>query len=893
MDQTLRFPATKIQPPHARSPRIARPALDAALRPALGSARLVLLQAAAGFGKTSALAAQLPHLAAGTAVAWVSLDEDDDAQRLYTCLSTALEPCDLPWRTSPEALAAQMASGAGGVSRALAELVNALAGAEAPRGLIVLDDLHRLDARAAPGVQALLDALIERLPARWTLAIATRLTPALALARWRAAGELVVFEQAELSFDAAESAALAASAGAAERAAELHARTAGWPAGLRLCLAALGTRGLAAHRVGALMDRHLFEFLASEVLDDMPPGLHDFLLRTSVLPELTAARAAAVSGDAQAAQWMHEIERRGLFATALDAHERTLVLHDLFRSALQDRLRRLWPQAWVPLLQSAAASEADPLRRVGFLLRAQDWAGAERELAQAASDLFLHGGAGEVQRLVGQFDAAWREDSPTLLRLAGVAAYLHWDWERSAQQLGAAVRAARARGDAHELALAQAWLASALYPLDRNAEAEQLLAELSAQPLPPYPRLLALMADAAQHLRRGQLDQVPRLYAEVMDLLQVHGSLFNWWECVPSANWTTLPGIRPLLQRYVSGAEARIAGQPLPVTVEIRTLRAFMHLWAGEIDAALAEAAQAEADMKWLAVSGEATVVMQLFRLLEGAMHGRAAEVEERLRQLVAREDHTSAARRRLWQHQMAIYGVRVSDLLDAGPEALRDWAALLKENPLHDGRADNARAVTVRARHAAALGRWDGADGAAALFTSLQAKLPQMEVMGQALEVRLRAAHALLRCGRLDEAAAWAAPALARMREGERGQALLCGPAVLRALAQAPWGERLDDVARAELDAVAALASRLRGAMPAVGTPQAPSAPTAAGDDILSQREREVLAFIAAGDSNKHIARALHISPHTVKRHVANILDKLALGSRGQAAAWLRDRHA
>ena len=36
-------------------------------------------------------------------------------------------------------------------------------------------------------------------------------------------------------------------------------------------------------------------------------------------------------------------------------------------------------------------------------------------------------------------------------------------------------------------------------------------------------------------------------------------------------------------------------------------------------------------------------------------------------------------------------------------------------------------------------------------------------------------------------------------------------------------------------------------------------------------------------------IARALDLSPHTVKRHVANILDKLALGSRGQAAAWYR----
>jgi LuxR family maltose regulon positive regulatory protein len=60
--------------------------------------------------------------------------------------------------------------------------------------------------------------------------------------------------------------------------------------------------------------------------------------------------------------------------------------------------------------------------------------------------------------------------------------------------------------------------------------------------------------------------------------------------------------------------------------------------------------------------------------------------------------------------------------------------------------------------------------------------------------------------------------------------------------------------------------------------------------DGLLSSREREVLERIAAGDSNTLIARALDISPHTVKRHVANILDKLGLESRGQASAWLRE---
>jgi DNA-binding NarL/FixJ family response regulator len=60
-----------------------------------------------------------------------------------------------------------------------------------------------------------------------------------------------------------------------------------------------------------------------------------------------------------------------------------------------------------------------------------------------------------------------------------------------------------------------------------------------------------------------------------------------------------------------------------------------------------------------------------------------------------------------------------------------------------------------------------------------------------------------------------------------------------------------------------------------------------------LSGRELEVLQCIAAGDSNKMIARALGVSPHTVKRHVANILDKLDLRSRSQAAVWWLSRPA
>jgi DNA-binding NarL/FixJ family response regulator len=55
---------------------------------------------------------------------------------------------------------------------------------------------------------------------------------------------------------------------------------------------------------------------------------------------------------------------------------------------------------------------------------------------------------------------------------------------------------------------------------------------------------------------------------------------------------------------------------------------------------------------------------------------------------------------------------------------------------------------------------------------------------------------------------------------------------------------------------------------------------------DTLSPREREVLALVADGLSNPHIAVQLGLSEHTIKRHVANILLKLDLPTRTAAAA-------
>ena len=59
-----------------------------------------------------------------------------------------------------------------------------------------------------------------------------------------------------------------------------------------------------------------------------------------------------------------------------------------------------------------------------------------------------------------------------------------------------------------------------------------------------------------------------------------------------------------------------------------------------------------------------------------------------------------------------------------------------------------------------------------------------------------------------------------------------------------------------------------------------------------LTPREREVLDLVATGATNRAIASALFISEKTTSLHVSNVLSKLGVSNRGQAAALVRDAH-
>jgi DNA-binding NarL/FixJ family response regulator len=89
-----------------------------------------------------------------------------------------------------------------------------------------------------------------------------------------------------------------------------------------------------------------------------------------------------------------------------------------------------------------------------------------------------------------------------------------------------------------------------------------------------------------------------------------------------------------------------------------------------------------------------------------------------------------------------------------------------------------------------------------------------------------------------------------------------------------------------AEIDGLARRA-RIELALPEAAPDGPALVPTAPPDELgLTPREREVLALVADGRTNRQIAEALFISNKTASVHVSNILAKLGVANRGEAAA-------
>ncbi|MBI5255987.1 MAG: AAA family ATPase, partial [Burkholderiales bacterium] len=784
----MSFARTKIQQPRPRSDLLLpRPALEHSLVAALGSHRVVLVCAAAGYGKTALLGRALEQLPAGQAVAWISLDEGDDLTRLLDCLVAALEPFDPPWRTAPEGLiAAATRPDPQALSDAVDALVNTLDACDVPHGVIVLDDLHHC---TDPSCLRFLDRWLQRMSPRWTVAIAARHEPALRLGRLRASGELADFGEAQLKFGRDEvRALLAGSTLDAEAADALHARTAGWAAGLRLALN--GARG---GHPGSAIDRQAFDFLATEVLAHIDPGLREFLLRTSVLLDLDAERCTALTGDAAAGHWLDELERQGLFVAVVDDSVPTLRLHDLFRDALQHRLRLEQPAAWPQLLARAAEAEADPVRRQALLLAAGRHEQAAQALLAAGTQLITQGGVNTVLKLCEQFPPAFADTSPELHRVAGMARWTIWDARQAERHLAQADQLFSARGDLPSAQVARGHRVITLIGLGRLADAGALLATLDEQPLYGEALVVARLARTWHAMESGALHAVAPLFEQLVQALERRPALDQWFYTVPPPRHTACRGVLPALARWASGALAVGGDRPWALRALALLTQGWHALWRGQLDDAAVLLQRAEADAQWtghqVVARSHALALRAALMALRGEHAAAMAAQRARLAEhpasygdwglwhilffagRVAAACGDAAALREWSQRALALQ----PGLPDATPARLRPWDAALATLAALDGREDEA------------IAGWRAA---------LQHE-EQIDLIGQAADVRVRLAAALVRQGALGDAAACLAPLLAAP-DAAPGGALMAAEA-LRQLAGTAWGPALP-VAQAAL---------------------------------------------------------------------------------------------
>lgn len=900
----MSFARTKIQSPRPRPAFVERDALQARLAQALATRRLVLLCAPAGYGKTTLLAQQLARLPARHAVAWIAADAGDDLRRLLDCMVAALEPYDPPWRTAPEALLAGLEPATDKAERSVAaELINTLDACDVPHGVIVFDDVHRVD---DPAFFRFLDRLVERMSARWTIVLSSRTEPPLALARLRAADELAEFRQLHLQFAHDEARRLAHGAGLDDALADrLFARTQGWPAGLRTAIgAALGGAApwvaptVAPERALRASERPLFDFLVTEVVDQLAAPLAQFLQRVAVLPELEAGRCALVARDPEAAARLDEIERLGLFVDVLDAPTHTLRLHDLFREALLARLQQRDPQALADARRLAAQTEADPVRRIGLLLDAGDAAQAAQLVLAHVPAMIATDGPATATHLIGRFPAAVRDSAPELLFVRGGIAWAAWDFPAMLAAYARAEAGFAARGDRDNELLARGFRATGLIAMGGFDEAAALIDALAAQPLPAAARVMLLHAQSWLAVDDGRTRAVAPLVEEMLDLLEQVDRLELWYHTTTANRLPGLPGMCQPLLRHAALLERLARDEPSTLRALALLVRGWDALWRGAFDDARTYAERARDDMAWAGPTGAVRGHLLALTALREAALGRADAALDaagtRARELGTRYSDWGRWVFLLFVARTAATGSDAAALAQSLRRA--DAQLRLAQSVVNDARMRPV--LPLRAQLAWLQGR---PDEAIAGWRAALAHEEEIEVWGLAAESRARLARALLRQGDAAAAADTLHGLFERAeREGGPGGALLAGDA-LAELANSDWRGALSAQQQALLrawlqavaDARAGIAVSPAADAPAGAADAAASAGAAtAAAAGLSAREQEVLARIAAGDSNKLIARQFDLSLHTVKRHVANILGKLGVESRGQAAAWfLRQR--
>lgn len=879
----------KLGVPPLRAATVPRPRLTALLA-GVRARPLTLISAPPGFGKTTLLCqwAALPHTGP---LAWLSLDADDnDPRRFWSHVAAAVAaPYPTAAAAARPALAAPTFSGAA--------VASALFAALPPRAplTLVLDDYHLIEAAE---VHAGLAFALEHWPAAWRLIVASRADPTgLPLPRLRAQGRLTELRAADLRLTPAEAALfLDQAAGRAVPAAVAHAleaQTEGWAAALQLAALALPADEAAAPLPPAAQ-RHVFDYLAAEVLQRQPPAIQRFLLTTSILDRLSAELCAELVGDLPTGL-LEQLEQRNLFLVPLDSERRWYRYHALFAEFLRARL---------------AVSGAD---RPALHARAAAWLAAHGETA-AASEHWL--AAGDYARAAALID----RDAEALMAQGAIATIAR----RLAALPPATVQASAA------LSIWQAWCLSLSYQFDAvgpvlaHAEARLHRGAAYAATLPP---------DEARTVRysvAAGLGQIAVIRAQVAYQQGDYSGTAEWAHTALTHLPASEPRMRslvaltlgqahqaagdlPAADRALAEAAQRLAATQHPfIHLSILSAQAQLRAQQGQLHAAAAlyrrartwaqdhggaalaaatalgladllrewndldAAAHLAAHLPLAELAGQAghCVAGLLIQARVQQARGEAEAARANLAAAEALTQHSPAARAGA---QVAAWQARLA-LAQGDLPAAQRWAA--------------AAPAASALEHATQVRVWL-ADPTPEALAAVRARvgdlLPAAEAAGrgaQVIELRWLGALALAAGG--DEAGALGLLGAALSLAAPEGYVRLFlddgrpGLRLLRAFSLAP--EHARRVSPRYLHTL------LRAAGLSVPGEPDPAAPLGGRPlEPLSARERAVLRLLAEGWSNREIARQLGMAVGTAQWHTKRIYRKLDARNRTQAAAVAR----